>query len=89
MRARDICRRAADLVAGERARQHGQARIAHTRIAALWSAYLDHPITAHDVAILMILLKVARTKNGAINFDNYVDVAGYAGVAAELASHAR
>ena len=64
MRARDICLRAADLVGVSVRRQHGQARIAHTRIAALWSAYLDHPISAHDVAILMILLKVARTKNG-------------------------
>ena len=70
-------------------RQHGEPKVAHTRIAAFWSAYLDHPITAHDVAIMMILVKVARTKNGTINLDNYVDVAGYAGVAAELVSHAR
>ena len=89
MLAADVCLRAADLVDGDRRRQHGEPKAAHTRIAAFWSAYLDRPITAHDVAILMILLKVARTKNGTINFDNYVDVAGYAGVAAELASHAR
>ena len=89
MCAADVCRRAADLVGGERRRQHGQPRLAHTRIAAFWSAYLDHPISAHDVAILMILLKVGRIKNGSINLDNYVDVAGYAGVAAELVGHAR
>ena len=88
MLAEEICRRAADLVGGDRARQHGQPQAAHMRIAALWSAYLDLPITAHDVAILMVLLKVGRTSTGSLNLDDYVDVAGYAGIAAELASHA-
>ena len=60
---------------------------AHTNIAALWSAYLGMPITARDAALMMVLLKVARTKTGAFNLDDYVDAAGYAGIAAEVAGH--
>ena len=85
MRARDVCRRATDLVSGDRARQHGEALAAHTNIAVLWSAYLGMPITACDAALMMVLLKVARTKTGAFNLDDYVDAAGYAAIAAEMA----
>ena len=85
MQAQDVCRRAADLVAGGRARLHGDARAVHASIAALWSAYLGTPITARDVALMMVLLNVARTKTGAFNLDDYVDAAGYAGIAVEVA----
>jgi hypothetical protein len=85
MRAQDVCRRAADLVGGDRARQHGDALAAHNTVAALWSAYLGTPITARDAALMMVLLKVARTKTGAFNLDDYVDAAGYAGIAVEVA----
>jgi hypothetical protein len=88
MRAADICIRAADLLAGDRSRQHGDVRTSHARIAGLWSAYLGHPITPHDVALLMLLLKVARTTGATFNLDNYIDAVGYAAIAAELASHA-
>ena len=66
----------------------GNRKAAHARIAALWSAYLNYQLTAHDVAILMVLLKVARIMGKTFNADNYVDVAGYAGIAAELATNA-
>jgi Domain of unknown function (DUF6378) len=85
MRARDVCSRAADLVGGDRAHQYGSARSLHARIAALWSVHLGHSITPHDVALMMLLLKVSRAAGGTFNADNYVDAAGYAGIAAELA----
>lgn len=88
MRARDVCQRAADLVDGERARQHGDVQSVHSRIAAHWSIHLGHLITPHDVALMMLLLKAARTAGGTFNPDNYVDAAGYAAIAAELASNA-
>ena len=34
---------------------------------------------------MMVLLKVARTKTGAHNPDDYIDMTGYAAIAAELA----
>lgn len=53
-------------------------------IADLWSAYLGRPITAQQVAVMMILLKISRTKSSPGYEDNYVDIAGYAACAAEL-----
>jgi hypothetical protein len=85
VRAKDVCHRAGNLIGGERARQHGDALAAHTNVAVLWSAYLGVPITARDAALMMVLLKVARTKTGDFNPDNYVDAAGYAAIAAEVA----
>jgi Domain of unknown function (DUF6378) len=85
MQATDICRRAIDLIAGDRAGQNGDALAVHTNIAVLWSAFLGIPIAARDVALMMVLLKVARSKTGAFNIDDYVDAAGYAAIAAEVA----
>lgn len=55
-------------------------------IADLWSAYLGRPITAQQVAVMMILLKISRTKSSPGYEDNYVDIAGYAACAAELST---
>jgi hypothetical protein len=87
MRASEVCHLAAELITGSRAEQHGEAKETHSNIAALWSAYLNRPITARDVALMMVLLKIARTKTNACNIDNFVDAAGYAGIAAELAAY--
>jgi len=73
------------LVSTDRATAHGPSKENHENIARLWDAYLhnvDH-VTAHDVANMMELLKVARRKTGNINIDDYIDGAGYAAVAYE------
>lgn len=54
------------------------------RIAALWSAYLGTPVTAHDVAWMMVLVKVSRSKQDPANGDNYVDAHGYTAIAEQL-----
>ena len=82
---------AAGLVSGDRAAQHGDKLENHRDIAALWNAYLGWrlpegaTLTPQDVALMMALLKIARTKAGGHNADDYVDLAGYAGVAGEIA----
>lgn len=83
-RAGAVCARAAALVGGDREKTHGNKTTNHQNIAALWSAYLGVSITADQVALMMVLLKVARTKTGSLNHDDYVDMAGYAGVAGEI-----
>ncbi len=88
MKAEEIARRAADLVGGDRARQHGDKHETHRNIARLWSAWLRHPVSAADVAAMMVLLKLARTKGGSLNTDNFVDMAGYASIMGELADGA-
>ena len=71
------------LVCGDRNAQYGDPRPNHERIAALWSAYLGRTVTAHDVAMCMVLVKVARDAHHPKR-DNLVDVAGYARTAERL-----
>ena len=74
-----------ELVSTDRAAVHGEPKANHENIARLWDAYLhnvDH-VTAHDVANMMELLKVARRKSGIVNIDDYIDGAGYSAIAYE------
>lgn len=86
MKASDILMRAAALVGGERDRQHGDKLENHENIARLWSAFLGIEISAVQAALMLNLLKVARTKTGDLNPDDFVDMAGYAACAGEIAS---
>lgn len=91
MNAQSIAARAAEIVSGDRAKTHGDMVGTHRQIAALWNAYLGHRIEAHaqldarDAALMMALLKVARAGAGQHNVDDYVDLAGYAACAGEIA----
>ena len=85
LKAVAVCMRAAELVGGERAEQHGDMFALHQRIAAFWGAYLGCAISPVDVPLMMALLKIARARSGMHNIDDYVDIAGYAGVGGELA----
>jgi hypothetical protein len=93
---------AAALVSGERDRTHGDKRSNHGNIAELWNAYIRNSraafqreggmslmweLTPTDVALMMALLKIARTQAGAPNADDYVDGAGYLACAFEIAGH--
>ena len=71
------------LVSGQRHKDYGDKVENHTNIAKLWSAYKDVEITPHDVAIMMCLLKIARTKLGAVSEDTYVDGSAYMAIAGE------
>lgn len=90
-RATDIATKAADLVGGDRDRQHGAKHDNFTRIAATWNAWLAirkdpaAPLDAHDVGCMLALMKLARTQSGALNVDDYVDACGYAACAGEVA----
>ena len=81
---KDFLSHAIELVGGDRQKDYGDKVDNHNNIAKLWSAYLDIPVTAHDVAILMSLLKVARTKLGAVSKDTYVDMSAYSAIAGEI-----
>ena len=79
-----ILEKANELIAGDRHKDYGDKVENHNNIAKLWSAYKDIEITAHDVAIMMTLLKVARTKLGDISEDTYVDMSAYGAIAGEI-----
>ena len=84
MKTKDFLEEATKLASGQRQIDYGDKTENHKNIAILWSAYLGHTITPHDVAILMCLLKVARTKLGAISKDTYMDMAAYSAIAGEI-----
>lgn len=76
--------RAKALITGERAKQHGEASETHGKIAERWSSRLGCTVTSKDVALMMIDVKLVRSQHNPTNEDNYVDIAGYAALAAEL-----
>jgi len=85
----DLCRnsktileRAADAVFNDRQENYGHPSRNFARIASLWNAYLSQygttKIASEDVAIMMILMKVARLIETPDHEDSIVDIAGYA-----------
>lgn len=82
MKKQTILQEAQGLVHGDRAKAYGSAADNFTCWANLCVA-TGRPglasITAEDLAILMILLKIARDTNLAKR-DNAVDIAGYADI---------
>ena len=73
-----LLRDAEALVNGPRNDTYGPPREDFARTARMWSGYLGVPITAADVACLMILLKVSRLRATPDHQDSWVDAAGYA-----------
>lgn len=77
---------AKQMVCGHREQDYGSPENNFARIANLWTAYLDVPITPVDVAMMMALLKIARIKSGTGTADSFVDLAGYAACGGEIAT---
>lgn len=78
---------ARNLITGNRADMHGDAKQNFTNIAKLWSIYLEREVGAKDVALMMALLKIARTKTGEMNHDDVVDAIGYLALGEEVSPH--
>lgn len=76
------------VINGERQDQYGSPEDNFRLIAQLWNVAFNDKLvagfTAHDVAIAMSLLKIARIQTGAGKADSYVDLAGYAALAADI-----
>ena len=82
---REECLRAAcEIVNGARNQTYGDVEDNFQKIANLWSCYLGFGVGPIDVAMMMVLLKVARVSTGTTHLDNFVDVAGYAACAYEM-----
>jgi hypothetical protein len=77
------------LINGERARDYGDAFAMHGRVAESWNWWLKEKInaeiTADDVAMMMVLLKMARLRHNRLHEDSYCDMIGYAALAGEIA----
>ena len=79
-----ILREAEENVCGQREQDYGSPEDNFAIIAKLWTDYTGTLITSQDVAMMMVLLKVARIKNGGGSGDSFVDIAGYAACGGEI-----
>ena len=84
MITKEILSEATRLVGTDRQKDYGDKVENHDNIARLWSAYLGIKIEAHDVALMMVLLKMARTKLGKVSKDTYIDMSAYSAIAGEI-----
>lgn len=89
MTRREILAEAEKCVNGERQEQYGTPEDNFRTIAEFWQIYLSkkpQPVTidAHDVAVMMALLKIGRIATGTFKADSYVDACGYLACAGEI-----
>ena len=95
MKASEMLQHAAGLVGGQRAQDYGDKTLNHERIAGLWNFWLTETrnnrkdpldITSYDVAMMMLMVKVARLMHSPGHQDSHVDIAGYAAILEEIAT---
>ena len=86
MKRDEILTRATVMISGDREETYGDPQENFNRIADLWTAYLSTTVTAHDVASMLALMKIARSCVSPRHMDNYIDACGYLAIGAELAS---
>jgi hypothetical protein len=84
MNARDYLNEARAVIQ-DRGLDYGHPTDNMSRTASLWSAYLEMPIRPDQVAMCLVLVKVARSMEGN-KVDNYIDMCGYAAISGELAT---
>ena len=72
-------------VIADRSAQYGDAAGNMAAIAKRWSATLGHTITATQVVLCLLDLKLARLAHDPTHEDSVVDVCGYATLLAEIA----
>ena len=67
---------AINLIDGDRHDLYGSYEENLSRIAGMWGNYLNVPVTAEDVALMMVLVKISRSRAG-YSRDNSVDGVAY------------
>ena len=70
----------------ERGKQWGDPVYTHERIARVWSGILNFQVSAHDVALCMVALKLVRASVNPTEPDSYTDAKGYADIAMMIAT---
>lgn len=86
MNRSEILDEAKRLINADRAKDYGQPRINHQRIADLWSVILGIEVSPAQVAICMAQVKLSRLVHTPDHLDSYIDAAAYLGIAGEIAT---
>ena len=89
MTREEVLQAAQQIVCADREKQYGSPEDNFAAISQYWAYYTGLDLTPLDVANMMILLKLARESSGHHKDDNYIDIAGYASCAAEIAERER
>ena len=74
-----ILQKAEDIINGPRAKDYGPASENFNRIAVRWSQIFGVPVSAEQVCLAMIDLKVCRAITSPGHEDSWLDIAGYVG----------
>lgn len=86
MNRSEILDKAKEIVNGARQENYGSPESNFKRIADYWTLYLQRRIEPHDVALMMVLMKLARLQNKEDHEDSWIDIAGYAANGGEIVS---
>ena len=94
MKREEILNQANKCVCTDRNKEYDDPEDNFSTIAAFWETYLDarkeprRPLDSMDVGMMMVLLKVARVAaSDGRSEDSFVDIAGYAACAGEIAAN--
>jgi len=80
----EILEQAKVIVTVDRNADYGEPEQNFNRIAEMWTGYLGARVHPHDVAAMMILMKVSRISSTPGIQDHWVDIAGYAACGGEI-----
>lgn len=87
---RDQILRLATKAVGERNVRYGEPEDCFERISQLWLAWLrirrNEDLGSVDVAVMMLLMKIARLANDPKHLDTWIDICGYGACGGELAT---
>lgn len=96
MNRSEILDKAKEIVTKDRQATHGNAEDNFATIAAMWEAYInaaciagdnyDLCIAPKDVAVMQILLKIARAASNPLHLDNWLDICGYGACGGAIAT---
>jgi len=84
MKRDEILKTAAELICSDRESDYGSPEDNFKTIAGYWAHYKGVDFSAHDVAVMMALLKIARIQTGRFKADSYIDACGYLAIAGEI-----
>jgi Domain of unknown function (DUF6378) len=74
------------IVTADRNVDYGTPEQNFQTIAELWTCYLQYKyiFDAHEVAVMMMLLKISRLQTSPHKEDHWIDIAGYAACGGEV-----
>lgn len=91
----EILQKAIECVTKDRNATHGEPEDNFRVIAEFWNTYLvgahkkPGSLNSHDVATMMILMKVSRLITSPEHPDHWIDIAGYASCGGGIATVAK